>query len=288
MSRRPSVTLIVPFAGSDAELVELRRRLDCLALAPGDQVIVADNRSHPLHTPAFARNCGARGATGEWLVFIDADTVPQAGLLDGYFDPPPSPATAVLAGGIHDAQGDSPPLVARYVHARAQMGDSTTLQRAGRPYAQTANCAVRRSAFLAVGGFEERARAGEDADLCFRLAQAGWGLEQRPAASVRHLARRRFGGWLAQLVVHGSGAAWLERRWPGEFPAPPPGRFAARLARHLQAAVRAAARGRAEEAAFSLLDLAGACAFALGRLIPNLRRPRRVGRRTRGKPRMTG
>ena len=39
-----------------------------------------------------------------------------------------------------------------------------------RPYAQTAHCAVRRSAFEAVGGFREDIRSGGDADLCFRLA----------------------------------------------------------------------------------------------------------------------
>jgi GT2 family glycosyltransferase len=203
-------------------------------------------------------------------VFIDADTRPSPSLLDDYFDPPPGPETAVIAGAVVDVAA-SAALVARHGVARGRMSQQTTLTRMGTPYAQTANCAVRRSAFEAVGGFDPLARAGEDADLCFRLQRAGWRLEQRTGAVVEHRSRETLGPWLLQLARHGSGAAWLNRRWNGEFPPPRPRQFAARLARYLVAALREAARDR-EAAAFALLDFAGACAFELGRLGRN--RPR--------------
>jgi GT2 family glycosyltransferase len=266
------VSVIVPFRGSDAQLARLRARLGALALRPDDELIVSDNRRHPVRTPAFARNDGAERARGEWLVFIDADTIPHPHLVDAYFDPPPADRTALQAGAVHDVAASARSLVARHGVARSQLSQRTTLVRAGTPYAQTANCAVRRSAFQAIGGFDAGARAGEDADLCFRLRHAGWGIEERLAARVDHEGRATIGGWLWQLVVHGSGAAWLERRWPGEFPASPPARLLARLARHLLRALRALARGETQEAAFQLLDLIGACAFEAGRLLPN-RRP---------------
>jgi hypothetical protein len=271
VGQRPTVSLIVPFAGPESSLRRLRKGLERVPRRRGDELIISDNRAHPIHTPAYARNQGAEQATGEWLVFIDADTVPEPGLLEAYFDPPPGPATAVLAGGIVDRAEPGSGLVARYVVARGQMSHATTLQRAGRGYAQTANCAIRREALMVVGGFAEHARAGEDADLCLRLLASGWELEERPAALVAHLARPTLGAWLGQLVRHGSGAAWLNRRWPGEFPAAGPAGLGRRLASHARQAIIGGLHGQWEQAGFAALDLVGACAFELGRLVPNTR-----------------
>jgi GT2 family glycosyltransferase len=262
------VTVVVPFAGSDAELRELSATLNGLRVRAGDELVVSDNRRDPVRTPAYARNRGARAARGEWLVFIDADTVPEPGLLDAYFDPPPRADTAVLAGGIEDYALRST-AVARVNVARARMSHRATLERAGTPYAQTANCAIRRTAFETAAGFEAAARAGEDADLCFRLRDAGWGLEERPRATVRHRSRETLAAWLAQMVRHGSGAAWLESRWPGELPAAGAGALVGRLGRDLVDAGSSLARRRPADAADPLLDLLGAVAFELGRLRPN-------------------
>jgi GT2 family glycosyltransferase len=128
---------------------------------------------------------------------------------------------------------------------------------------------VLRSAFIEVGGFAEALRAGEDADLCFRLERAGWRLESRPRASVAHRSRETVAALLGQLARHGSGAAWLNHAYPGSFPPPAPLSLARRLAHSAIGALRAVARGQREAAGFALLDIAGACAFELGRLLPN-------------------
>jgi GT2 family glycosyltransferase len=268
---RPAVSVVVPFTGSDERLLELETALGRLAMRVGDELVVSDNRQDPVHTPAYARNQGAAGARGEWLVFIDADTRPHPGLLDAYFDPAPGSRTAILAGGVRDV-ALRPTAVALDNVARGQMSQQATLTRAGTPYAQTANCAILRAAFEAVGGFHADARAGEDADLCFRLQRSGWEIEERRAATVDHHARATLGAWLAQLVRHGSGAAWVERRWPGEFPAPGPWRLLARLVRDGGAAAGSLLRRDRRAAAEALLDLAGALAFELGRLLPNTSR----------------
>ncbi len=286
---RPSASVVIPFAGRPEDLSRLAEDLEGMT-APGDELIIADNRrpgSPPLPaaslpagarivkadrlpSPALARNSGAAAASGEWLVFIDADTRPEPGLLDAYFDPVPGARTAILAGTIVDAAA-RPTLVARHDVARQRMSQDMTL-RHRRPYAQTANCAVLRSAFDSVSGFDEQAR-GEDADLCFRLFEAGWEMEERPAARVTHRARETFGDWLSQQVRHGRGAGWLNARYPGEFPGRG-WRFLVNRLVHLGAeAVRSLARGDREQAGFAMLDLIRAWAFELGRMRPD--RPRR-------------
>jgi hypothetical protein len=272
LSDRAAVTVVVPFAGTDDQLRELQVALDRLRLGPADELIVADNRSDPLHTPGYARNKGADGARGEWLVFLDADTIPDPDLIDRYFDPAPNPQTGVLAGAVNDV-AIRPTAVAREAARRRRMSQRATLERDGTAYAQTANCAIRRDAFERAGGFDPSARAGEDADLCFRLQRAGWTIEERPGAAVGHRSRESLGAWLGQMLRHGSGAAWVERRWPGELPSPGPRGLARRLAHELREATTAAARGDRDEAVGALLELAGAAAFELGRLLPNTRGP---------------
>ncbi|HEY1524202.1 MAG TPA: glycosyltransferase family 2 protein [Solirubrobacteraceae bacterium] len=287
---RPSASVVIPFAGSRDELTCLAGDLEGMVIAPGDEVIIADNRRpgspqlpdaalpagtrivrvDRLPSPALARNSGAAAASGEWLVFIDADTRPEPGLLDAYFDPPPGARTAILAGAILDVAVRST-IVSRHDVARQRMSQDMTLRRR-QPYAQTANCAVLRSAFDSVSGFDDQAR-GEDADLCFRLFEAGWELEERPAARVTHRARETLLDWLSQQVRHGRGAGWLNAHYPGQFPGRGWRFLANRLVRLSGEAARSLARGDREQAGFAMLDLIRVWAFELGRIRPD--RPRR-------------
>lgn len=282
-AERPTGSVIVPFRGAASELGRVIERLGRLERNPGDELIVADNRpgarrgtmgsgvrvvaAAGLRTPAHARNAAAAEATGEWLVFIDSDTDPDPRLLACYLDPAPAPEVGILGGVIKDVAATDTP-TARYLSARGQMSQQVTLGRRGRPYVQTANCAVRREAFRATGGFVACARAGEDADLCFRLAAAGWRLESRPA-TVRHLTRAGLPAALRQMIVHGAGAAWLERRYPGEFPRPGASELARRAGHYLRQALAAAHAGDGEAARAAAIELACLYAFDLGRLLPN-------------------
>jgi len=281
---RPTVSVIVPFVGSQDELEDLVSRLRGLALAEGDEIVIADNRpggrppadvaglrwvpAPEVPVAAFPRNAGAAAAGGEWLVFVDCDTEPQPGLVDAYFSPAPAEDAGLLAGGIDDVAA-RPTLTARYVVARGKMDQGASLANPRGPYAQTANCAVRRAAFEQVGGFDTSIRWAEDPDLCWRLQDAGWKLEERPGARVAHRARESVRGLLVQMTRHGRGAGWAQRRYPGSFPPPTARQLVGRAGHYGRRALRALRGGDRTEASFLLLDLACLYAFDLGRRLSN-------------------
>jgi cellulose synthase/poly-beta-1,6-N-acetylglucosamine synthase-like glycosyltransferase len=278
---RPTVDVIVPFVGSAAERAALIARFDALERQDGDTLTIVDNGpapgpEHPLvlHAPErqtsyFARNRGAERGDAEWLLFLDADVLPPADLLPRMFGAPIGERVGVIAGGVRDEEHDDVaalPLASRYAAMRAPMSQEHTLPSG---YAQTANAAFRRTAFEQVGGFAEEARSGGDADICFRLRDAGWELEYRPEGMVIHRNRTTLKALLRQRARHGSGTAWVNRRHPGTMPAGAIGSLLPPAARKLAGAV---AHAHLETARMATMDLLCYGAFLAGRLLPNEKR----------------
>jgi hypothetical protein len=260
--QRPAADVVIPFAGPEHELRDLAAAAARLELGEGDTLTIVDNRAEgsdgerdgvrilaapELQTSYFARNRGARAGSNPWLVFIDA-----------------------VVGAVVDepVSGPAPP-AARYSMLKEGMGQANTFGSQSRPYAQTANCAVRRSAFEAVGGFREHVRSGGDADLCWRLSEAGWSLEGREQARVVHRSRRSLRKLLRQRARHGSGAAWLDREHPGAVPRLRWPGLAKWTAQSLVRAAGARLAGRSDEALLLSIDPLSQWAFELGRLFPN-------------------
>ena len=284
---RPALDVVVPFFGPRASLERLVSGMAMLPLGEADTLTIVDNRApgaepvrgagraEVIQAPErqssyYARNRGAERGRAEWLLFLDADVTPRAGLLERYFDPPPSETTGVLGGGIADEDCDAQaPAAARFAALGRTMSQANTLGAGPWAYVQTANCAIRRAAFEQVGGFCDEVRSGGDADICFRLRDEGWGIEPRERALVVHSSRRTLGKLLRQRARMGAGAAWLDQRHPGSFPpAHWPG-LAAWGTLRLARAGLSAARGRRDKAIVGAIDPLTAWAFELGRLMPN-------------------
>lgn len=269
---RPSADVVVPFAGSDAALREVHARVAALTLRDGDTARVVDNRGQPVRSSYYARNAGAAAGSAEWLVFLDADVRFDADLLDRLLGPPPAADVGVIAGGIADEVVEETP-VARALERRRAMDQRVATDRE-RPFAQTAHCAVRREAFEAIGGFADAVRSGGDADLCFRLAEAGWRLEARHDVVARHEARATLPAVVRQVARHGAGAAWVERRHPGAMPRRLSPGWAVWTVLRAAGAAAALARRDRDAAWDAALDAVLAWAFEIGRLLPNRARRR--------------
>jgi GT2 family glycosyltransferase len=282
MSDRPRVSVVVPFRG-DREAAELSlAAIGRLELRAGDELRVADNsrsavlaalapagmrvvRADGERSSYHARNAGARGASGEWLLFIDADCVPAPRLLDAYFAAPVAPDVGVLGGEIapDPRQGR---FLARYARDRGFLSQTEGLHGKAGSAVASANMLVRRTAFEQVGGFVEGIRSGGDVDLCWRLFGVGWRLEYRPNAAVTHRHRERLVDLLGQIARYGAGARWLDERHPGSSSRWPLLRGLRGSARDIAANL---ARGRVEEATFRAVDGVGLVAHNLGYLAPN-------------------
>jgi hypothetical protein len=276
---RPTVDVVIPVAGDAGAVADVVARARALALAGGDTITVVDNRgagveepevlvAEGVHTSYFARNAGARRGSAPWLLFLDADVRAPADLLDRLFAEEPGERTAVLAGAVVDEPGGpDAPVAVRYAELRQSM--SQALDHGRWAFAQTANCALRRQAFEAAGGFREDVRSGGDADLCWRLLAAGWQLERRPGAAVVHRNRTSVAAMLGQRFRHGAGAGWLAREHPGALPARRWPGLAWWSLQRAAAGVIALARGDRDGAIAGLLDGPAVWAFELGRLAPN-------------------
>lgn len=234
--RRPEVSVVMPFAGDGAGARAAIEALATLDVEPGDELILVDNAgvigegfgadndvtivaAPGERSPAHARNVGAAHAGHDWILFLDADCRPGAGLLDAYFEEPVAEDTGALVGEVEPAPG-AQTLAERYGAARSFLGQAAHLEHPYRPRAAAANLLVRRSAFEQVGGFYERVRAAEDTDFSWRLQAAGWRLEARPRAVAEHRYRDTLADLRRQWRGYAAGRAWLARRYEGFEPEP--------------------------------------------------------------------
>jgi cellulose synthase/poly-beta-1,6-N-acetylglucosamine synthase-like glycosyltransferase len=181
---------------------------------PPDEVVVVEEA--PEQGPAGARNEGARRASGDVLVFVDADVVPRpdafariraafdadaglTGVIGSYDDSPPAPG--VVAGFRN--------LLHHHVHQQGAGGVPTFWAGLG---------ALRREAFEAAGGFDAvryPRPSIEDVELGARLVARGARIVLDPAVQGTHLKAWTLGE-MVRTDFAARGVPWIDLLVEGE------------------------------------------------------------------------
>lgn len=167
--------------------------------------------------PAAARNEGWRAADSRVVAFLDSDVVAGPGwlipLLAHFADPavaavaPRVRAPAAAQGALGRFEWHCSPL---------DMGPVPGSVAPGRrvQYVPSAALLFRRDALDALGGFHENLTVGEDVDLVWRAAAAGWTVRYEPGVVVEHRNRRSWAALGRQRFGYGTSAAPLAARHP--------------------------------------------------------------------------
>lgn len=129
-----------------------------IARAAGARVVF-----EPVNQIARARNTGAEAATGDWLLFIDADSYPEPALFTDMAERIES--GRVLGGGATIRMDH------KQCMARCGIGFWNLASRFGKLMAGSF-IFVDAAAFRSIGGFSHDWFAGEELDFCWRLKRS--------------------------------------------------------------------------------------------------------------------
>ena len=213
------VSVIVPAFNEErvlaASLASVRRAMAPFAqLGWAHELIVCDNNStdrtaeiareagatvvfEPVNQISRARNAGARCASGEWLIFVDADSHPSPELF--------AAVAAEIERGRCLAGGSTVRFDDRR-HLALRVGEAgwNTLSRLTR-WAAGSFIFCDAAAFRCVGGFSERLFASEEIDLFRRLKK----LARAQRRTIRILSRHPLRTSARKQHLYDWRAMWL-------------------------------------------------------------------------------
>jgi glycosyltransferase involved in cell wall biosynthesis len=199
----PTLTVIIPATDRPATLQQVVQAVQ-RAASPPEELIVIDEPAE-LFSGA-ARNVGARRATGEVLVFVDADVEVHDDAfvrIRAAFDKDPG-LTAIF--GAYDDNPESGSLLSdfrnllhHHVHSEGAGVASTFWTGLG---------AIRREPFLSLGGFDETVAWIRDIELGARLRRAGGVIVLDPSIQGAHLKRWTLSSMVQTDFCH-RGVPWL-------------------------------------------------------------------------------
>ena len=238
-SRTPSISIVIP-AYNAADTVEICMAALTRQTTPREryEVILVDDGStdrtrelatrhgarviaQPHSGRAAARNRGIDAARGALVLFTDADCEPARDWIEQMVNPLLDPSITGVKGVYRTRQTS---LTARFVQIEYEDRYDHAERSPYIDFVDTYAAAYRRTALVAVGGFEPTLPFDEDQELSFRLAESGHKLVFNPLAAVYHrhpeswseYAQRKFqiGYWKTRVLNLHPSKAWRDTHTP--------------------------------------------------------------------------
>lgn len=232
-SSDPEFTIVIPVVAINSHVREAVEHI--LLLDVGDwELIVVTNEESPSEWsdariqvvasgrvgPGAKRDLAAQMARGNILVFLDDDSYPRADLLEvarPYFA---DPAVIALGGPALTPSDDAfwqrvsgTVFLSRFTGGHPDRYVPVGTVREVRDW-PSVNFMVRKSRFLAVGGFNTPYWPGEDTKLCLDLIRTGQKILYVPDLIVWHHRRPGLGSHLKQVGAYGLHRGFFAKRFP--------------------------------------------------------------------------
>ncbi len=149
----------------------------------------------PVANLSVSRNIGIAMASGELIAFIDDDAIPEPEWLEQLAASYENPEVGAVGGWVFDHTGYDFQykygLVDRF--GSADLSPTKASPHLSFPKSESfphllgANSSFRRQALLEIGGFDEEYEYFlDETDVCLRIVDAGWLIDQRSDAFVHH------------------------------------------------------------------------------------------------------
>lgn len=222
------ISIVIPALDESANLARSLPLLRSQVGAQGE-IIVVDNGSRddtstvaksfgaivvyePNRGRSRARNAGFSHATGNIIVFLDADCSPAPNWLNSLLLPFCDEAIGCVAGEISVVEGADD--FGRYLLGKGHLAQRVNFEHPFLPFGGSGNVAFRRSVLEKIGVFDEKLFSGHDADLCWRMQiESNYKIVLSTDAVVYHKLDLAPRSVLRQKRRHGHGSVLLYKKY---------------------------------------------------------------------------